>query len=297
MRLFRWLLVGGGIGAAGYWLARYLQPENSPLILNGSVVIVTGASSGIGRALAESFAKRGAKVVLAARRAEMLETVRQHIEPYAADVLAQPTDITNADEVRALVQQTLARFGRIDVLINNAGVAVTGPLPTLTVDDIQQGLRTNLEAAIMLTRLVLPTMLAQRFGKIINVASTSGKLNIPGAVPYVVAKQALVAFSDVLRREIFGTGVNVMSVLPYWTRTDMVPPEVQSRVRYLDTPEYVAERVVDGLLKQETEVGFGDLQIRVAMWLDQHLPGLMNLYWRSRIDPRYLESLRRGKQS
>jgi short-subunit dehydrogenase len=295
MKLSRWLLAGGVVGAAGaagYWLARYLQPESSPLILNGCVVLVTGASSGIGAALADAFARRGAKLVLAARRAQMLEGIRQQIEPYAADVLAIPTDITRDADLQALVRQTLAHFGRIDILVNNAGVLVSGPLHTLSPEEISQGMRTNLEAAITLTGLVLPTMLAQRSGKIINIASTSGRVVIPGAIPYVVPKQGLMAFSEALRRETFGTGVSVTAVLPYWTRTDMVPPALQSRLAYLDTPEFVAEHIIDGVLKQHHTILFGDAQVRVGMWLERHLPLLMRLYWQARVTPNFLASLR-----
>ena len=288
MRPLRWLALGGLVGASSYWLLRYLQPEESPMILNGSVVIVTGASSGIGRALAESFARRGAKVVLAARRAEMLETVRLQIEPYATDVLAIPTDITDEANLRALVSQTLDRFGRIDVLVNNAGVAVGGQLHTLTPDNVRSILRTNYEAAAILTQLVLPSMLAQRHGHIVNIASLDGRVAIPASTLYSSSKHALLAFSDALRRELFGTGVHVTSVLPSWTRTDAIPEAVRSTLPHLDTPEFVAEQTIDGMLKDRDDVYFGSFAERLELWGDRHLPHLMNLYWRMKMTPQYL---------
>jgi short-subunit dehydrogenase len=295
MNLLRWLALGGLAGAGGYWLLRYLQPEESSLVLNGSVVVITGASSGIGRALADAFARRGAKIVLAARRADMLETVRQQIEPYATDVLAIPTDVTDEASLRALVSQTLERFGRIDVLVNNAGVLVTGPLHTMSADDIHQGVRTNYEAAIMLTQLVLPTLLAQRSGKIINMASVNGRVPNPTSTIYGSTKHGLLAFSDSLRRELFGTGVHVTSVLPRWTRTELVPPEILATVRDMDTPEFVAERTIDGLLKNLDNVYFGTAMTRGAMWCERHLPRVMNLYWRMQMTPQYLERSRMNK--
>lgn len=295
MSRLRWLALGGLLGAGGYWLLRYLQPEESSLVLNGSVVVITGASSGIGRALADAFARRGAKVVLAARRTDMLETVRQQIEPYATDVVAIPTDVTDEASLRALVSQTMERFGRIDVLINNAGVLITGPLHTLTTDNIHQGVRTNYEAAILLTQLVLPTLLAQRSGKIINIASVNGRVPNPTSTIYGSSKHALLAFSDSLRRELFGTGVHVTSVLSRWTRTELVPPEILATVQDMDTPEFVAERTIDGALRNLDNVYFGTFMTRLGMWCERHMPRVMNLYWRMQMTPQYVERSRMNK--
>jgi short-subunit dehydrogenase len=294
MTWWRWLALGGVAGVGGYWLMRYLQPEQSPLVLNGSVVIVTGASSGIGRAYAESFARRGAKVVLVARRHALLDSVKQQIEPYATDVLMLPTDVMDEAALRNVVERTVERFGRIDVLINNAGVLTTGSLHTLSADAIRAMLRTNLEAAVLLTTLALPTLLAQRSGKIVNVASFGGRVALPGAVPYITSKHGLMGFSDSLRRELFGTGVDVTSVLPFWTRTEMVPADVQARLRQIDTPEFVAERTIDALLKAMPNVIFGGYEARIGLWTERHLPRLLNLYWRMQMTPKYLERNRTG---
>jgi short-subunit dehydrogenase len=290
MNWLRLLALGGVAGASGYWLLRYLQPEDSPMVLNGSVVVITGASSGIGRALADAFARHGAKVVLAARRADVLETARKQIEPYATEVLAIPTDITDETNLRALVDQTLARFGRIDVLVNNAGAGVSGPLHTLNADDIRQGVRTNYEAAMLLTQIVLPTMLAQRSGKIVNIASLDGRVAVPAASIYGSSKHGLLAFSDALRRELFGTGVHVTSVLPSWTRTDMIPPDVQTALPHIDTPEFVAAQTIDGMLRNLDNVYFGGFTERLELWCERHFPRLMNLYYRMQMTPQYLDS-------
>ncbi|MCS6871752.1 MAG: SDR family NAD(P)-dependent oxidoreductase, partial [Anaerolineae bacterium] len=121
LRRLRWFLLGSAASVAIYWLIRFLRPEHSPLVLNRAVVIITGASSGIGRAYALAFARRGARVVLAARRAALLEEVRAEIATYAADVLCVPTDVNDDAQLEHLVKTTLERYGRIDILVNNAG--------------------------------------------------------------------------------------------------------------------------------------------------------------------------------
>lgn len=296
MKLLRWLLPGiGAVG--GYWLWRYLQPGHSPLILNDAVVIVTGASSGIGRAMTESFARRGAHVVLAARRAERLADLEKQIVPYAASVLIVPTDVTDETALTTLVEQTLSAHGRIDILVNNAGVVTTGQLHTMSRDDVRRVLRTNLEAAMCLTQLVLPSMLAQRSGYIVNIAATGGRVAIPLALPYIAAKHGMLGFSDALRRELFGTGVVVTSVLPYWTRSEMVPPEMTPNLNYLDSAETVAERTISGLLKYKKDIVFGDWQVKAGMWLERHLPRTMNLFWRMAMSPAYIDAAQRRASS
>lgn len=296
MKLLRWALLAAGT-AGGYWLWRYLQPGHSPLILNDAVVIVTGASSGIGRAMAEAFARRGTHVVLAARRVELLAELEKQIVPYAAGVLIVPTDVTDDSALAALVERTLAAYGRIDILVNNAGVIAAGQLHNMSRDDIRRVLRTNLEGAMCLTQLVLPTMLAQRSGTIVNIASTGGRLAVPLAQPYIAAKHGMLGMSDALRRELFGTGVLVTSVLPYWTRSEMIPPELERTLTYLDSPATVAERTISGLLRYEKNIVFGDWQVKVGMWLERHFPRMMNLFWRMTMTPAYIDSAQRGRQS
>src|SRR5512142_1820049 len=214
----RWLVGGSVIGiTAGYWLAQRLQPKPIPVAIESSVVLITGASSGIGRAYAHAFAHRGAKIVLAARRAEKLEAVRMEIAPYAAEVLIIPTDVTDSAQLQSLVDTTLQRFGRIDILINNAGITSGGPLHTIPPALIRRTIDLNLSSAVCLTNLCLPSMLVQGKGWIVNVASGFGAVAVPYAVAYSASKYGLIAFSNALRRELDGTGVRVVSVLPYWT--------------------------------------------------------------------------------
>jgi short-subunit dehydrogenase len=292
MRQTRWL-VAGAVGTIGaYWLKQYLQPEHSPLIFENSVVLITGASSGIGRAYANAFARCGARIVLVARRAEVLETVRQEIEPYAAGILVVPTDVTDLDQLRALVDTTLAQFGRIDVLINNAGVANGGPLQSLSLESIRKTIEVNLIAAISLTHLCLPSMLAQRSGKIVNIASSAGVVASPYYGAYVPSKHGLVGFSNALRRELEGTGVEVISVMPSWTYSEMVNPEMQRALlangAVIDTPEHVADFTIDGLLKGKQNIYFGGSRMRFGIWADRYFPALLSFVLRANMTADYV---------
>lgn len=290
MKLLRWIVFGGAAGAAAYWLYNYLRPSHSELILTDSVVVITGASSGIGRAYATSFARKGAKLVLAARREDLLAQLEHEIAPYAADILLVPTDVNDPLQLQALVDQTLARYGRIDILVNNAGVLATGLFHTISPIAIRNMVRTNYEAVMLLTQLVLPTMLAQRAGRIVNVASVGGIIAAPTSAPYSSAKRGVLAFSDALRRELSGTGVDVISVLPSWTRSEMLPPELESGLGHVDSAEFVAETTIAALLRNEANVYFGDAEMRVGMWLDRHLPRVMNLLFRMRMTPAYIDA-------
>lgn len=289
MRRLRWFLLGSAASVAAYWLVRYLRPEHSPLVLNQAVVIITGASSGIGRAYALAFARRGARVVLAARRAALLEEVRAEIATYAADVLCIPTDINDDAQLEHLVQTTLERYGRIDILINNAGVVMHGMLQNHDPSRVREMVNANLASAINLTRLCLPTMLAQRSGVIMNISSVGGKVPNATVPAYAATKAGMNAFSDALRRQLEGTGVRVVNVLPSYTDTDMLSPAIQDYVRNLgftvDTPQYVAEHTIDELLKGEQEIWFGGFTTRAVAWLERHVPFLSTLVQRALITP------------
>jgi len=237
-----------------------LMGRPAPQSTRGKVVIVTGASSGIGAVTAVEFAKGGAHVVLAARRIKKLREVAQQLQHYDIETLVVEADVSKDEDLEALIQQTLDKFGRIDVLVNNAGVAYSGRLTEHTPEQIQQLLNVNFYGAIRLTQLVLPTMLHQNSGHIINITSVAGLIKSPGQPVYSATKAGLNAFSDSLRREVMGSGVRVSTVLPGFTYTPMVgeekgtPQDVENALRkgglflpgtVLDKPETVAETIVD----------------------------------------------------
>jgi short-subunit dehydrogenase len=280
-------LLGGGL----YWLVRYFRPQHSTLVLNDKVVIVTGASSGVGRSLAFAFARRAARVVLVARREEHLEAVRREIEPYTTDVLVIPADLTDEARLQGVVDRTLERFGRVDVLVNHAGMLQGGPLQDQDPARIEHLLRLNLWAAIRLTQLALPHMLANNQGYILNIGSGMGRSATPLFAPFVASKYGLSGFTDALRRELDGTGVHLTLVLPGWIHTDVLTPEIEDIVeRYgfrVEHPDVVAERAVLGLVHGQNEVILGGTFAKIGVLTERYAPFLVRLFWRLRLTPEW----------
>jgi short-subunit dehydrogenase len=182
--------------------------------LEGRVAIVTGAGRGIGRAIARALAAEGAAVVLAARSRADLATVAAEIRDAEGRALAVPADVTQDAAVEALVEQTTAELGRIDVLVTCAGAAAFGPFAEGKPGDWEAMLALNLRAVMVSCRAVLPAMLRQRAGLILNVASIAAKRALPGSAVYTATKAGVVGFSRVLAEELRGHGIRVGVLVP-----------------------------------------------------------------------------------
>ncbi|MCA9771757.1 MAG: SDR family NAD(P)-dependent oxidoreductase [Myxococcales bacterium] len=178
------------------------------------VAILTGASAGIGEAAARSLAREGFTLVLAARRADKLEALAKEIEGRGGRALAVPTDLASEEETRALVRRAMEAFGRIDLLVNNAGYGKAGPLELLTRDDARRQFEVNLFATLQLCAEVAPIMRAQGGGRILNVSSGSAKLATPMVGLYCATKGALELATDALRVELAPWNIDVVLVLP-----------------------------------------------------------------------------------
>lgn len=190
--------------------------------LFGQVVIITGASSGIGEATARRLARGGARVVISARRQERLDTLARELDPSGANVLAVAGDVTSDADRRRLVEATLAKFGRVDGLVNNAGYGTRGPLEIVPVEAIRRNFETNVFSLIALTQLVLPTMRAQGSGCIVNIGSVAGRIARPLSSIYDSTKHALEALTDGLRGELEPFGVRVTLIRPGYIVTEFV---------------------------------------------------------------------------
>jgi short-subunit dehydrogenase len=297
MRQTQRMLAGGLIGGAAYWLWRYFAPEHSTLVLGEKVVVITGASSGIGRALALAFARRGARVVLVARRREKLESVQREVEPYADAVLVIPADVTDPAQREMVINTTKETFGRVDILVNSAGVSGGGLFQEFTPDKIWQILEVNLIATMQLTRLALPIMLAQREGYIVNIGSSLARTAAPGFVPYVASKHGLAGFSDGLRRELAGTGVHILLALPVWTRTEMVPGEVQERLQMWRHPvqdaDEVAEKILEALVQGKRELALGGRLVWLGLLMERYAPILGRWYWQRMVKTGWINTMRK----
>ena len=176
--------------------------------MKGKVVFITGCSSGIGKALSEEFHTRGHRVIATARQLKSLESLG------AKGIVTEQLDVTNADERERVVGLVLRREGRIDVLVNNAGYGLMGPVIDMPQDELLDQFQTNVFAPLMLIRQVAAGMRERGSGMIVNIGSISGVVTTPFAGPYCASKAALHAFSDALRMELAVFGIDVVTVQP-----------------------------------------------------------------------------------
>lgn len=190
--------------------------------LAGQVIIVTGASAGIGEATARRLARGGAKVIISARRPDRLEALARAIDPSGANVLAVAGDVTSDADRRKLVAATVHKFGRIDGLVNNAGYGTRGPVEMAPVDIIRKNYETNVFSLIALTQLVLPAMRERGTGCIVNIGSVAGRIARPLSSIYDSTKHALEALTDGLRGELKPFGVRVSLIRPGFILTEFV---------------------------------------------------------------------------
>lgn len=230
------------------------MPKDTSLPLQDKVAIVTGASSGIGRATAIALAHKGAHLALAARRANLLEEVAGEIQSYGRQALVMPTDIRNPSQVKALVECTIRHFGRVDILVANAGVYVRSPAQEITAEIIENAMQANFYAGVYAILAVLPSMLAQRSGQIVVVTSVDGRKGMPLDAPYASAKFALTGFAEVLRQEVRDKGIYVSTILPGRVDTPMIDGLRVPRVSAKIPAQAVAEAIVKAILKRKPEM-------------------------------------------
>jgi len=233
--------------------------------LLGEVAIVTGASSGIGAATAIELGRRGASVVLAARREDDLNAHAQTIRGAGGEALAIPTDMADAPQISALVERAMAAFGRVDVLVNNAGAGWLRPLANSAPDELTDLVAVNLLGAMLLTRGVLPGMLERRHGAIISVGSLSGRVAMEPL--YSATKYGIRGFSLALRRQLAGSGVSVSLVSPGNVNTAMTS-HVTAR---MPEPDVVAKQIARLVTHPRREVVIPRKHYAIA-WLEQALP-------------------------
>ncbi len=210
----------------------------------GKVALVTGASRGLGKAVADLLAAEGAKIALAARDPETLEGAARDIrERFRADVLARPTDVTREDQVSALVGAVIERFGRIDVLVANAGGPPATRFETTELADWKNGIDLSLLSTILLCRSVVPRMKERRSGRIVAVTSISVKQPVEGLILSNTARAGVVGFMKTLSNELGPLGIGVNVVCPGYTRTDRLV-ELASRLSQQEgvTPETITAR-------------------------------------------------------
>lgn len=216
------------------------------------VALVTGASRGIGAATARELARRGYALVLAARSQQRLEELAQECRQSGVAALVVPTDLSSMADVERLAQIALHHFGRVDLVIHNAGLGGSGKLLAQTDPHaIRQLLAVNLEAPVALTRALLPHMIERGSGSFVFVGSVVGRVAVPTSVAYSASKHGLRGFALALRREVRRYGIDVTLVAPGFVATDMT-----ARLRGIPkvTPERVARVIADAAVQPRREI-------------------------------------------
>jgi short-subunit dehydrogenase len=231
--------------------------------IKDKVVIVTGASSGIGLAAAELLTKRGAKVALVARSVDRLKNISKRLQgsyPIRADM-------THDDDIIRMVRETKNHFGRIDVLINSAGQGYDAPVEKINIETYRKIFNLDVVGPLVAMQQVIPIMKEQKKGVIVNISSGTAFMCLPNMSPYSSLKNALVSVSLTAREELKKDNIQVIVVYPYMTDTDFEkntikdvaedqsePEDEREALRPPDPPEYIAQKIVEGIERRETEI-------------------------------------------
>lgn len=242
-------------------------------------VLITGASSGIGKETAIEFANLGANIILVARRKDKLEEVENELKKFHVITLTIPCDVSKKDQVNQMSKLVLERFGSIDILVNNAGFAIYGSVLDLSIEDIESQMETNYLGMIYCIKNFLPLMLEKKSGHIVNVASVAASFGLPGIASYCASKFAMLGFSEGLKHELKGTGVGITVVSPIMVRTNFFDhPSFEKMPQYSPTSlssKTVAKAILKAANSSRLEIIVPSV-VRGAVWLKNTFPYFIN---------------------
>lgn len=213
MKMIQWAALGAGVAALG------LITRRRPLDLHGRSVLITGGSRGLGLLMARVFAAEGARLTLMARNEAELERARAELVATGAEVQTVVGDVSVPADAQRAVEQAVAAYGSLDVLVNNAGIIQAGPLDCMTLEDFDRALAVHFWGPLHTTLAALPQLRRQGGGRIVNITSIGGKLAVPHLLPYSASKFALVGLSDGLRAELARDNILVTTAIPGLLRT------------------------------------------------------------------------------
>ncbi|WP_017733592.1 SDR family oxidoreductase [Nafulsella turpanensis] len=252
------------------------------------VVWITGASSGIGEALAYTFARDKAKLVLSARRAKELERVKKECKLPEGHILLLPMDVSEHEKAETHYQEVIAKFGQVDILINNAGLSHWSKIKDLSLEVIQKVMNVNFLGGVALTKAVLPDMLNRKQGHIVVVSSILGKIVTPKQAAYNASKHAIQGFYDTLRAEAAPEGLKVLIVSPGAVNTDVAKNSLDREGKPINKsnkmiengldPGFVAEEIRKAIQKNKEEIILAGGKEKFAILMKRFAPGLFSRF-------------------
>jgi NAD(P)-dependent dehydrogenase (short-subunit alcohol dehydrogenase family) len=213
----RVLLLAGALLLVTWALSRVIRTQR--FSLRGKVAVITGGSRGLGLVLARQICDQGGKVALIARDPDELARAKTDLAPRSTSVLTVQCDLLDSEQIQSAVRQIIDRFGKIDILINNAGIIEVGPLEHMGRDDFERAMRLHFWAPFELISRIVPEMRTWGGGRIVNISSIGGKMAVPHLAPYSASKFALTGFSDAIRAELARDNIHVTTVAPGMMRT------------------------------------------------------------------------------
>ncbi len=246
------------------------------------IIIITGASSGIGEACAFEFARQGAKVVLAARTESNLKKVETEIIKLGGEAYSIKTDVRKIDDCKNLIDKTIKKYKKFDILINNAGISMRATFEDLDLSVIKELMDTNFYGAVYCTKFALPYLLKQK-GTVIGISSITGLTPLPGRTGYAASKHAMDGFLNTLRLENYRKGLNVLVVHPGFTNSNIrntalnkngiAQGETPREEEKMMSSERVAQIIAKAVHKRERDLILTS-QGKLAVWLHRNFPGI-----------------------
>jgi dehydrogenase/reductase SDR family protein 7B len=256
----------------------------------GKTIWITGASSGIGEALVKELAKSGANLVISARRKEQLDQLKTGLNGSNASILVLPLDLENQANFEELTQVVLKQYGKIDILINNAGISQRSLAIKTPVSVDERLMKVNYVGTVALTKAVLPTMLAQKSGKIVTITSAVGKFGSPWRSGYAASKHALHGFFDSLRAELYEDNIKVLLVCPGFVHTQVSVNALNENgeaSKQMDaategglSADFTARKIIDAISNDKQEVVIGGFKEKLGVWMKRHFPSIFSMMLR-----------------
>jgi hypothetical protein len=243
------------------------------------VILITGASSGIGKETAIEFAKLGANIILVARRKEKLEQVANELKEFHVSTLVCTCDVSKKEKVKEMSKMILEKFDSVDILVNNAGFAIYGSVNDLTIDEIESQMETNYFGMIYCIKNFLPLMLKKKSGHIVNVASVAASFGLPGIASYCASKFAMLGFSEGLKHELKDTGVGITVVSPIMVRTNFFDHSSFEKMPKYSPMSLSSKTVAKAILKAANSPRLEIIVpsvVRGAVWIKNTFPYFIN---------------------